>query len=142
MAEIRTRPTEADVAGLIAGIRHPTRLSDAATLDAMFRRVTGWEPRMWGPMIVGYGAYRYRYESGREGAFLATGFAPLTSRLSLYIMPGYADMTDLLDRLGKHQTGKACLYINKLADVDLDVLEQIVRRGLHDLSERWPVTAS
>jgi len=108
----------------------------------MFRRVTGWEPRMWGPMIVGYGAYRYRYESGREGAFLATGFAPLTSRLSLYIMPGYADMTDLLDRLGKHQTGKACLYINKLADVDLDVLEQIVRRGLHDLSERWPVTAS
>jgi hypothetical protein len=139
MAENRTSPTEADVAGFIDGIRHPTRREDARALDAMFRRVTGWEPRMWGPMIVGYGAFRYRYASGREGEYLATGFAPLTSRLSLYITPGYADMTDLLDRLGKHKSGKACLYINKLADVDLEVLESIVRRGLHDLRERWPV---
>jgi hypothetical protein len=142
MAEIRTRPTDADVAGFIAGIRHPTRRADAETLDALFRRVTGWEPRMWGPMIVGYGSYRYRYASGHAGEYLATGFAPLTSRLSLHIMPGYADMADLLDRLGKHRTGKACLYINKLADVDLDVLEAILRRALADLEKRWPVTAS
>ena len=142
MAENQTKATDADVAAFIAGIRHPTRRADAVMLDAMFRRITGWQPRMWGPMTIGYGAYSYRYASGREGTVLATGFAPLMSRLSLYVMPGYADMAELLDRLGKHRTGKACLYINKLADVDLDVLEEILRRGLADLEERWPVAAS
>ena len=97
---------------------------------------------MWGPSIIGYGRYHYVYDSGREGDFLATGFSPRKSNLSLYIMPGYEDFGDLLDRLGKHKKSKACLYINKLADVDLAVVEEIIRAGIKDLNTRWPVQPS
>jgi hypothetical protein len=97
---------------------------------------------MWGPTIIGYGEYHYTYDSGREGDFLATGFSPRKSNLSLYIMPSYQDFGHILDRPGKHKLGKACLYINKLADVDMNVVEEIVSAGLTDLKTRWPVTAS
>ena len=139
MTENKTQVTDADVRAFLDRVDHPTRRADAFALDEMFRRVTGWVPRMWGPSIVGYGSYHYTYDSGREGDFLATGFSPRKANLSLYIMPGYHEMGDLLDRLGKHRTGAACLYINKLADVEMDVLEEIVRRGLNDLASRWPV---
>lgn len=94
---------------------------------------------MWGEAIVGYGRYHYRYKSGREGDFLATGFAPRKSALSIYIMPGYADFGDILARLGKHKTGKSCLYVNKLADIDLEVLADLIRAGLCDLATHWSV---
>ncbi len=94
---------------------------------------------MWGPSIVGYGRYHYRYKSGREGDFLATGFSPRKAALSIYIMPGYADFGDILSRLGKHKLGKSCLYVNKLADIDLDVLAELIRAGLEDLEKHWPV---
>lgn len=140
MAKNKTQPTEIDPKDFIASVEHPTRRADAETLDKLFRSVTGWAPRMWGPTIIGYGQYHYTYESGRKGDFLATGFSPRKANLSLYIMPGYADFQSLLDRLGKHKIGKSCLYINKLADVDMDVVEEIVRAGLDDLAKRWPVT--
>ena len=105
----------------------------------MFRRVTGWAPKMWGPSLIGYGKYDYTYDSGRTGEMLATGFSPRKANLVLYIMPGYAEYAPMLDRLGKHKLGKSCLYINKLADVDMDVVEEIVRAGLDDLAKRWPV---
>jgi len=142
MAENKTQPTEVDPVDFINAIEHPTRRADAQTLDALFRRVTGWQPKMWGPTIIGYGSYAYTYESGRSGEFLATGFSPRKANLSLYIMPGYADFQSVLDRLGKYKTGKACLYINKLADVDMDVVEEIVTVGLEDLGQRWPVSPS
>ena len=142
MTENKTQPTAVDVSDFIAAVDNPTRRADAETLDAMFRRVTGWQPRMWGPSLIGYGQYHYTYESGRTGDFLATGFSPRKGNLVLYIMPGYADMGDMLDRLGKHKLGKSCLYINKLADVDMDVVEEIVRAGLKDLEGRWPVSAT
>jgi len=94
---------------------------------------------MWGASIVGYGRYHYRYKSGREGDFLATGFSPRKTALSVYIMPGYADFGDILSRLGKHKLGKSCLYVNKLADIDLDVLSELIRAGLEDLGRLWPV---
>ncbi len=94
---------------------------------------------MWGPSIVGYGRYHYRYKSGREGDFLATGFSPRKTALSIYIMPGYADFGDILSRLGKHKTGKSCLYVNKLADIDPEVLSELIRAGLADLETHWPV---
>ncbi len=125
----------------IAAVDHPTRRSDAEQLDQMFRRVTGYEPRMWGPTIIGYGQYHYIYESGREGDCNATGFSPRKASLSIYIMPGYQDYSEILGRLGKHKIGKSCLYINKLADIDMNVLEELVRTGLDDLSKMWPVTA-
>jgi hypothetical protein len=95
---------------------------------------------MWGPTMIGYGQYHYRYDSGREGDFLATGFSPRKANLSIYILPGYADFGPILSRLGKHRTGKSCLYVNRLADIDLAVLEELIRAGLEDLGRRWPVT--
>ncbi len=94
---------------------------------------------MWGASMIGYGRYHYRYKSGREGDFLATGFSPRKSALSIFIMPGYADFGDILTRLGKHKLGKSCLYVNKLADIDLDVLSELIRAGLKDLDQHWPV---
>ncbi len=142
MAENKTQPTEVAVSDFIAAFEHPTRRTDAETLDAMFRRITGWQPRMWGPSIIGYGQYHYTYASGREGDAPATGFSPRKTNLSIYIMPGYADFGAILSRLGKHKIGKSCLYVNKLADVDMDVLEELVRAGLKDLAAKWPVTAN
>lgn len=97
---------------------------------------------MWGSSIVGYGQYRYRYENDREGTFLATGFSPRKASLSLYIIPGYAGRGAILPRLGKHRTGRACLYVNKLADIDREVLAELIAAGLEDLGRRWPVSAS
>ena len=141
-ADNKTKPTEADVRAFLEAIEHPVRRADALVLDTMFRRVTGWQPRMWGPSIIGYGQYHYIYASGREGDGPATGFSAQKARLSLYIMPGYQDFGSILDRLGKHKKAKACLYINTLADVDMAMVEEIVRAGLDDLAARWPVKAS
>ena len=141
-AENKTTITPVDPADFIAAVDHPTRRADALVLDGLFRRVTGFQPRMWGPTIIGYGQYHYIYDSGREGDFLATGFSPRKANLSIYIMPGYADFGSILDRLGKHRIGKSCLYVNKLADIDLTVLEELVRAGLDDLGQRWPVEPS
>ncbi len=139
MAENKTQPTEVDVADFLAQVEPEQRRIDGQRLDALFREVTGFEPRMWGPTIVGYGRYHYVYDSGREGDYLATGFSPRKANLVLYIMPGYADFGDILDRLGKHKLGKSCLYINKLADVDETVLAELIRAGLKDLDSRWKV---
>lgn len=140
MSENKTQPTTQSVADFIAAVEHPTRRADAEVLDKMFSRITGWQPRMWGPSLIGYGAYHYTYDSGRSGDMLATGFSPRKSNLVLYIMPGYAEFGHILDQLGKHKLGKSCLYINKLADVDMDIVEKIVRAGLDDLGKRWPIT--
>lgn len=135
----KTVATDIHVGEFLSCIEPPARRAEAERLDRLFREVTGFEPVMWGPSIVGYGRYHYRYPTGREGDFLATGFAPRQAAFSVYIMPGYADFGPILQRLGKHRTGKSCLYINKLADVDLDVLGELIRAGLEDLGRKWPV---
>lgn len=140
MAQNTTRFTDTSVADFIAAIEHPVRRADAEVLDALFQKVTGWKPRMFGPSIIGYGSYEYTYDSGHSGVCQATGFSPRKANQVLYIMPGYQDFGDILDRIGKHKKGKACLYVNKLADVDLDVMAEIIRAGLDDLGKRWPVT--
>lgn len=141
-AQNKTQATRADVTAFLEAVEHPVRRSDALALDAMFREATGWQPRMWGPTIVGYGEYHYTYDSGREGDFLATGFSPRKANLSIYVMPGYQDYDEILARLGKHKMGKSCLYINKLADVDMDVLRELVTTGVTDLNKMWPVKPS
>jgi Domain of unknown function (DU1801) len=138
----KTAPTDAAVSEFLAGVAHPTRRADAIRLDAIFREVTGWLPQMWGPSIIGYGAYDYRYESGREGEMCATGFSPRKTNLVLYIMPGYTDFKDILAGLGKHKLGKSCLYLGKLADVDEAALRALIRAGLDNLATRWPVRPS
>ena len=139
MAENGTQASDADVAAFLAGVEPARRREDGLRLDALFRRATGWRPAMWGPSIVGYGRYHYRYDSGREGEFLATGFSPRKASLVIYVMPGYGDFGDILDRLGKHRLGKSCLYINKMADIDAAVLEELIRAGLADLATRRDV---
>lgn len=118
------------------------RHGEAAELNAFFQEVTGWQPVLYTGGMLGYGSYEYSYKSGRTGNWFATGFAPRKAKLCIYIMPGYADFGPILSRLGKHNKGKSCLYLNKLADVDRDVLAELVRAGLADLATQWPVTGS
>ena len=136
-----TVPTDADVAAFIAAAQPPIRAQDGARLDTLFRDTTGWQPRMWGPSIVGYGAYDYTYNSGHSGTSLATGFSPREASLSIYVMPGYADYGDILTRLGPHKMGKACLYITRLDRININVLAELIETGLKDLNARWPVRA-
>jgi hypothetical protein len=133
----RTGPTSNDPIRHVASVEHPVRRRDAATLLEMMTRVTGCPPRMWGPSIIGFGRYHYRYDSGREGDSMLTGFSPRTANLVVYVMPGYDDIADQLALLGKHKLGKSCLYINKLDDVDLDVLEQIITDGVAKMRRRY-----
>jgi hypothetical protein len=142
MSENKTQRTIACVDDFLDTIEHPTRKADARKLNKIFQEATNFQPAMWGPSIIGYGQYHYVYKSGREGDMLATGFSPRKANLSLYIMPGYQNMDKVLSRLGKHKRGKACLYINKLDDVDLVVLRELIVTGLTQLRSMWPVLAS
>lgn len=138
MSDLKTRPNDASVEAFINAVDHPRRREDAHILLELLQRVTGEEPVMWGPSIVGYGSYHYRYASGQEGDWPITGFSPRRQNLSIYIMAGFGDYEDLVARLGKHKTGKSCLYVNKLADVDLDVLETLVRASVAEMKLRYP----
>lgn len=136
-AQNKTKPTECSPGLFIASLENETRRRDAARLLEIFSSATGLAPKMWGPSIIGYGRYHYKYESGREGDFLMTGFSPRKANLVLYILPGYRDMSDILARLGKHKIGKSCLYINKLADVDVVLLEEIIREGVQYMRAKY-----
>ncbi len=133
MSDLKTRPTGASVEAFIDAVEHPRRREDARTLLELMHRVTGEEPVMWGPSIVGYGSYHYRYASGQEADWPVVGFSPRKQNLSIYIMTGFEASDALLSRLGKHKTGKSCLYVNKLADVDLEVLETLVRASVAEM---------
>jgi hypothetical protein len=122
----------------LAGVE-PARRAEAGRLLAIFAEATGWEPRLWGPSMVGFGRYVYRYDSGHGGESLATGFSPRKAELSVYILPGYADFGSILSRLGPHRLGKSCLYIKRLDAVDEGVLRELIRAGLEDLARQWPV---
>ena len=133
----KTKQTTVSVREFITGIENETRKKDAKALLKIFKEVTGMSPVMWGPTIIGYGRYEYKYDSGHEGESLVTGFSPRKANLVMYIMPGYADLDNYLQRLGKHKRGKACLYINKLADVDVDVLKEIIAYGVEYMQEKY-----
>lgn len=134
----KTTATKADIAAFLNAVADDKRV-DAVRLDAIFRKVTGFTPVMWGPSMIGYGRYHYTYTSGREGDFLATGFSPRVREFSIYIMPGYADFGEILGRLGKHRTGKSCLYIKRLADIDEAALAELIAAGLRDLAKHWDI---
>ena len=127
MSQNKTQKTGASVEDFLSAIENRRRREDGFAVLAMMREITGLEPEMWGPSIIGFGDYHYKYESGREGDFFLTGFSPRKQSLTLYIMSGLEGSGDLLGELGKHRTGAACLYINKLADVDVDVLRDLIR---------------
>ena len=127
MAEIKTKPTDLSVDAFLDGVAHPGRRADGQAVRAMMERVTGQPAVMWGPSIVGFGRYHYRYASGHEGDMCRVGFSPRTAKLVLYV-GGFPEYEALLAQLGKFKRSKACLYLTKLADVDPAVLEEIIRR--------------
>ncbi|MEX0365442.1 MAG: DUF1801 domain-containing protein [Ruegeria sp.] len=141
MADLKTQTSDVPFSVWVDSVEPETRRAEAQALDALFRSVTGFEPQVWTGGIVGYGAYDYTYASGRSGTWMATGFAPRKAKLSIYIMPGYANFDPILDRLGPHSKGKSCLYITRLARVDVDVLGELIAAGLRDLAGHWPVRA-
>lgn len=134
----KTTQTDADPAAFVAAIADPRRRADCTILLDLMSRITGEPARMWGPSMVGFGRYHYRYESGREGESFRTGFAPRKADLTIYIMPGYGDFGPILERLGKHRLGKSCLYLKALSDVDLAVLEELIRAGLKRMDALYP----
>ncbi|HSM45105.1 MAG TPA: DUF1801 domain-containing protein, partial [Acidimicrobiia bacterium] len=130
MAELKTKKHDGDVDAFLAGIEDEAKREDARALRRIMAEVTGDEGAMWGDSIVGFGSYHYRYASGREGDWFEVGFSPRKRSLTLYLMSGFEDREGLLSRLGKHSTGKACLYVNRLSDVDRDVLRRLVQSSV------------
>lgn len=125
-AQLKTRATGASVAAFLDGIADETRRRDCKAVAKLMRRLTGARAKMWGPSIVGFGSYTFEYASGRTGDWFLAGFSPRKSDLTLYVLSGFKGREALLKKLGKHKTGKACLYLARLDDVDMDVLEELV----------------
>lgn len=140
MAELKTKQSDASVEAFLNSVEPEQKRADARVIEKLMRKVSGEQPTMWGSAIVGYGSYHYTYASGREGDWMKIAFSPRKQNLTLYLMPGYQfdSMKALLAKLGKHKLGKGCLYINKLADVDLTVLEQLMRESLKLLGKHYP----
>ena len=136
MAELKTKATDASIDDYIASRASEEQRADCKSLMVMLKRATKEMPKMWGPSIVGYGLYKYTYESGRTGEMCRTGFAIRGKELVLYLVSEGAEQQELLSRLGKHKMGKSCLYIKKLADVDMQVLERLVVGSLAQLKAR------
>lgn len=147
MAEAKTTITGVPPELFIESVEPPARRAEAQVLDALFRKVTGKTPQMWGAAIIGYGEYRTSYQSGRTVHWMRSGFSPRKAKHSLYLMGGYCDditaagRAGALARLGRHSTGKSCLYINKLADIDLAVLEEIIAADWQTMLRLFPESA-
>lgn len=139
MAKLKTQPNDASVDAFLNGLEStdPQKTDDCRALIKIMQRATGEPPKMWGKSMVGFGSYHYKYESGREGDWFLTGFAPRKRELSLYIMPGFDRFAELMSNLGKHKTGKSCLYIKQLGDIDLDVLEQLVSESVEHMRQQY-----
>ncbi len=137
-SEIKTKPTLVNVADFIALIADERQREDARTISAMMMRLTGEPATMWGPSIIGFGSYHYQYESGREGDMCRIGFSPRKGQTVLYLVDGFAEHEALLSKLGKHKTGKSCLYIKRLDDVDKGVLEAMFTASLAYMDTKYP----
>jgi hypothetical protein len=138
VADIKTQPTSVSVDSFIEAVPDPQRREDAKKVRAMMERLSGEPATMWGPSIVGFGRYHYKYESGHEGEMARIGFSPRARELVLYMIGGFPRHQALMDRLGKYRTGKSCLYIKRLSDVDEGVLEQLATESLAYMRETYP----
>jgi len=134
---LKTQPNDASVTDYLATIEDDTRRADCEAICALMQRVTGAEPVMWGDRIVGFGTYDYTYASGQAGTWFLCGFAPRKRDLTLYIMDGFGAYDDLMQQLGKHKTGKSCLYIRRLSDIDVETLEALIRDSVQAMRERY-----
>ncbi|MEM8857797.1 MAG: DUF1801 domain-containing protein [Chloroflexota bacterium] len=136
MAENKTSRNDGDVLAFLNGVENVKRKADAFEVLKIMEEETGESPEMWGASLVGFGSYDYKYASGRAGSWFLTGFSPRKANMTLYIMPGFERYDDLLGKLGKHKLGKSCLYVNKLEDVDLNVLRELVRLSAEQMRNK------
>lgn len=137
VAENKTKPTKLSVTAFINAIEDVEKRRDVKKVAAMMRAATGSRARMWGSNIVGFGQYHYKYESGREGDFMITGFSPRKQALALYIIPGFKPFAPLMAKLGKYKTGKSCLYIRRLSDVDETILKRLIRDSVTHMRKKY-----
>ncbi len=135
MAELKTKPNDQSVEAFLSQVEDERKRQDCYTILEIMRQVTESEATMWGDSIVGFGSYHYRYASGREGDWFLTGFSPRKQYLTLYIMSGFSDYEELLGGLGKYKTGKSCLYIKKIEDIDTETLKELVRQSVVHVAE-------
>lgn len=135
MAELKTKPTQASVKEFLNQIPDKERREDCFAVAKIMEEITGDKPKMWGPSIVGFGTYHYKYASGREGDWPVTGFSPRKKDLTLYLMMGFEKHSDLMAKLGKHSTGKSCLYIKRLSDIHVPTLKKLIKSSLKDLRD-------
>lgn len=138
MSELKMKETEASVIEFIENVDHPKKKEDAYRLLDIFSEATGYKAKMWGPSIIGFGSYHYKYASGHEGDAPLVGFSPRKAKISLYFAPGDPKREELLKNFGKHTTGKACVYINKLADIHVDILKELIIQSIAYLHELYP----
>lgn len=137
-SENKTQPTDVSVPAYIEAVADEKQRADAHRIAAMMERLTGHKPKMWGPSIIGFGTYRYKYDNGREGEWPRIGFSPRKGQTVLYIIDGFRGHNELMEKLGKHKTGKSCLYIKRLSDVDEAVLEQLCIASLQWMAQKYP----
>lgn len=137
MAELKTKKNNASVSAFLANVKDQQKRADCKAVAKMMREATGKRAKMWGTSIVGFGSYDYRYESGRSGTFMATGFSPRAQNVTIYIMPGFSKFGSLMKKLGKYKTGKSCLYIKKLEDVDSIVLQKLITASVREMRRRY-----
>ncbi|MEQ9379074.1 MAG: DUF1801 domain-containing protein [Imperialibacter sp.] len=135
--ELKTKVNDVSVEGFLNKVEDEKKRNDAFEVLKLMKEVTGEKPKMWGSSIVGFGTYRYKYASGQEGDWMITGFSPRKTSLTLYIMPGFGRYEELMQKLGKYKTGKSCLYINKLTDVDIDVLKTLVKESVDYMNKKY-----
>ena len=141
MSDLKTRPTALSVDAFIDAVDDEHKRTDCRTVAELMAEITGAEGVMWGSSIVGFGSYHYRYASGREGDFFEAGFSPRKRALTIYVMAGFEEYDDLLARLGKHSTGKSCLYVKRLADIDLEVLREMLIRSVAYIRAKYATVA-
>ena len=135
MAEAKTKPTNESVNEFLNQISDEDRRADCVQVAKIMEEVTGEKPKMWGPSIVGFGTYHYKYASGREGDWPVTGFSPRKKDLTLYIMMGFEKQGELMEKLGKHSVGKSCLYIKRLSDIHIPTLKKLIKVSVKDLKD-------
>ncbi|WP_416825461.1 DUF1801 domain-containing protein [Ectobacillus polymachus] len=138
MYELKTKETDSSVIEFIENVESPTKREDAYKLLDIFTETTGYQAKMWGPSIIGFGTYHYKYKSGHEGDALLVGFSPRKAKISLYFATGDRKREELLKDFGKHTTGKACVYINKVVDIDINILKELINRSIKFLKETYP----
>lgn len=137
MSDPKTKENDASVEAFLNTVEHPVKRADSFTILEMMSEITGIAPKMWGGSIIGFDSYHYTYASGREGDWPIVGFSPRKQNISLYIMPGFTEFEPLLEKLGKYKISKACLYINKLADVDLEILKKIIKQSVDSMRNKY-----